>query len=70
MSALKIYPWRNEDVKLSIGNLRFSFSTLSRKSFGVGIFLPRVIWGFYAIFANIEYFRLNKEFWDKAKIKR
>jgi hypothetical protein len=33
-------------------------------------FLPRVIWGFYAIFANIEYFRLNKEFWDKAKIKR
>lgn len=33
-------------------------------------FLPRVIWGLYAIFANIEYFRLNREFWDKVKGKR
>jgi tryptophan-rich sensory protein len=30
-------------------------------------FLPRVIWGLYAIFANIEYYRLNKLFWDKQK---
>jgi tryptophan-rich sensory protein len=30
-------------------------------------FLPRVIWGLYAIFANIEYYRLNKAFWDKQK---
>jgi len=33
-------------------------------------FLPRVIWGFYAILANVEYFRLNREFWDNAKAKR
>lgn len=32
-------------------------------------FLPRVIWSLYAIFSNVEYFRLNKEFWDNAKSK-
>jgi tryptophan-rich sensory protein len=31
------------------------------------LFLPRVIWGLYAIFANIEYYKLNKAFWDKQK---
>ena len=33
-------------------------------------FLPRVIWGVYAIFANVEYYRLNKNFWDNAKLKK
>ncbi|MBC8110154.1 MAG: tryptophan-rich sensory protein [Verrucomicrobia bacterium] len=32
-------------------------------------FLPRVIWGFYAIFANVAYYQLNKEFWDAEKAK-
>jgi tryptophan-rich sensory protein len=31
------------------------------------LFLPRAIWGLYAIFANVEYYRLNKAFWDKQK---
>jgi tryptophan-rich sensory protein len=31
------------------------------------LFLPRVIWGLYAIFANLEYYRLNRAFWDKQK---
>lgn len=33
-------------------------------------FLPRVIWGLYAIFANIEYFRLNREFWENEKARK
>ncbi len=31
---------------------------------------PRVIWGLYAIFANVEYFRLNRAFWDSEKGKK
>jgi tryptophan-rich sensory protein len=31
------------------------------------LFLPRAIWGLYAIFANVEYYRLNKAFWEKQK---
>jgi tryptophan-rich sensory protein len=30
-------------------------------------FLPRILWGLYAIFANIQYFRLNKDFWKSVK---
>lgn len=33
-------------------------------------FLPRVIWGLYAIFANIQYLRLNREFWDTVKMRK
>ena len=27
-------------------------------------FLPRTIWGAYAIFANVQFYRLNKKFWN------
>lgn len=30
-------------------------------------FLPRTIWGFYAIFANVQFYRLNIVFWNNVK---
>jgi tryptophan-rich sensory protein len=29
-------------------------------------FVPRVIWGFYAIIPNIQFYRLNKNFWNNV----
>lgn len=48
----------------------FLFLLYQENHLAWAFFLPRVIWGFYAIFANVEYFRLNREFWDNAKTKR
>ena len=48
----------------------FLFLLYQENHLGWAFFLPRVIWGLYAIFANVEYFRLNREFWDNAKAKR
>ncbi len=48
----------------------FLFLLYQENHLAWAFFLPRVIWGFYAIFANVEYFRLNREFWDNAKAKR
>jgi tryptophan-rich sensory protein len=48
----------------------FLFLLCQENHLAWAFFLPRVIWGFYAIFANVEYFRLNREFWDNAKTKR
>ncbi|MBK8545996.1 MAG: tryptophan-rich sensory protein [Saprospiraceae bacterium] len=48
----------------------FLFLLYQENHFAWAFFLPRVIWGFYAIFANVEYFRLNREFWENAKAKR
>jgi tryptophan-rich sensory protein len=47
----------------------FLFLLYQENHLAWAFFLPRVIWGFYAIFANLAYFRLNKDFWDKAKTK-
>jgi tryptophan-rich sensory protein len=33
-------------------------------------FLPRVLWGLYAIVANVDYYRLNRAFWDRVKAER
>lgn len=30
-------------------------------------FLPRVVWGLYAIFVNIAYYKLNLNFWNAQK---
>lgn len=30
-------------------------------------FVPRILWGLYAIFVNVELYRLNKTFWKNAK---
>lgn len=48
----------------------FLFCLYQENHWAWAFFLPRAIWGFYAIFANIAYFRLNREFWDKIKAKR
>lgn len=48
----------------------FLFLLYQENHLAWSFFLPRVIWGFYAIFANVAYFRLNREFWDNAKTKR
>ena len=48
----------------------FLFLLYQENHFAWAFFLPRVIWGFYAIFANVEYLRLNKDFWDSAKAKK
>jgi len=48
----------------------FLFFLYQENHWAWAFFLPRLIWGFYAIFANIEYFRLNREFWENVKAKR
>lgn len=56
-------------IELPVGWL-FLFLLYQENHLAWAFFLPRVIWGFYAIFANVEYFRLNREFWDNVKAKR
>ena len=56
-------------IELPVGWI-FLFLLYQENHLAWAFFLPRVIWGLYAIFANVEYFRLNREFWDNAKIKR
>jgi tryptophan-rich sensory protein len=48
----------------------FLYLLLQEKHLAWAYFIPRVIWGFYAIFANVQYYRLNKEFWDSIKEKK
>jgi tryptophan-rich sensory protein len=61
------------DLSLITFFLEFPFSWIfvyllfRENHLAYAFFLPRVIWGFYAIFANIQFYRLNKEFWDSVK---
>jgi tryptophan-rich sensory protein len=45
----------------------FLYLLIQENHLAWALFLPRVIWGLYAIFANVEYYRLNKAFWDQQK---
>lgn len=52
------------EIPLSIGLVYL----LSQESHLAWLFfLPRTIWGLYAIFANIQFYRLNIEFWNSIK---
>ncbi|MGL4759058.1 MAG: tryptophan-rich sensory protein [Patescibacteria group bacterium] len=42
----------------------FLFLLTKENHYAFIFFVPRVIWGLYAIFANVQYYRLNKQFWD------
>ncbi len=56
-------------VELPVGWI-FLFLLYQEDHLAWAFFLPRVVWGFYAIFANVEYFRLNRQFWDHAKTNK
>jgi tryptophan-rich sensory protein len=53
-------------IELPVGWI-FVYLLTQENHLAWALFLPRVIWGLYAIFANVEYYRLNKDFWDKQK---
>lgn len=45
----------------------FVYLLFQESHYAWAFFFPRLTWGFYAIFVNVQFYRLNMNFWNALK---